>query len=472
MSSGARVAGVAICLLMAIARATPAGDETRLERADALLSAPEGYAQAIRLYRELLAEQPSAREVRRRLARVLSWRRSFDESLTEYDRLLADNSADLGARVERAELISWKGDYQAAEAEFAAILQTDPANARAARGLARVYRWWGRPAAADPAYARALELEADPEAQAEWDELRSPYRPLIRLLSEGFGDTDEFKLAALRVEARVFADLETLLRASLGVVRASHPQQRVPVPVRSSHDRDLATELALGVERELTLRLKGIAEAGLRAWSHAADRPFGRARLEFEWTPGTSLGLEIESADFVDMVQSFEALQRDIRYTHGGFSMWRSLTPLLEAWWRVDLARLTDGNTRSAADGSLSYRPWSDRPLLLHMRANALSYSDRSLAYYDPELDLGWEVALEHALSLGAGVELEYAGGIGLARSRDLAGSESGAIWSLEGALSWQRGLWSASLRGTLHFSQRSSRYGSRQGRLVIERKL
>lgn len=464
-----RILLLLVLLLGPLATTAPAAqlDDARLGRAMELLASAEGYTEAERLFREVLAEDPSNRSARLYLARLLSWTGRMAESLAEYDRLVGSDSADREVRLERAEVLSWDGRYVRAESEFQSVLKGEPENPRALRGLARIYLWSGSLLRADAMYARALEQENDPKAQREWADLRSTFRPQAELRSESLSDNARFDMDQHRTRFEWPIGLRTRLGGHVGVVRVSHPQDDVPLAIRSPNDRDRATELALFIEQSFSDHWRAELEAGLRDWKYATDRPFGHVKLEFSPNSGTAVGFHVERTDQLDISDSFEALQENIRQTGLRLSVWKSLGVQLEGYGSVELNEITDGNQRRAVNGSLSYRPWPERELWLHVYGNYMEYRDAALEYYDPKNEIASALGFEHHVPLHATLNFEYGVGLGMGRTRTRVDVDSGYLLNAESRLTWKWKLWSGSLGGELSRSQRSSHY--RQTRLHLE---
>lgn len=446
-----------------------AGDslsDPRLDRAASQLGSPEGYPEAIRLYREVLVEHPDAIEVRIPLARVLSWDRRLDEAIAEYDRARAQQPDRRDVRIERAEVLSWKGAYEEALAELVAVLGEDPANGRAARAIARIHRWSGRTLAADRAYERALAIEEDAELRGEWASLRGTgTRPDAGLLPRRAWDSDEFERQDLYVQSQWARDLATRIALRLGVVRAEHPQERADPRVRGAHDHARAKEISARVEHRYDDHTRLVAAIGHRQWNRLPDRPWGRLRVELAPREATSVSVELERADQIDLTDSFEAAAEGLQHTTLRGTLWAELAPRIELWGEAEASRITDDNDRAALDASLSWRTpaWqalgANHSLLAGLLGSALTYSDESPAYYDPKLDLGASLALYHEVAVTDRLRLRYGGGYGWGRTRERTVTESGSIGHLRGELEAHHGPWRLEVEAARYFSQRSGRY-------------
>jgi tetratricopeptide (TPR) repeat protein len=450
--------GVLAAALVLVALAARAGEpDPRVAEADALLADAHGFARAVELYRAALADAPGDRLVRQRLARVLAWSERYDESIAEYDRLLAEaQPSDGSLELERAEVLSWAGRSAEAVAGFESVLARDPPSARAARGLARAYRWSGRSAAADRAYERALALEEDAEARREWTTLRAGFPPRAGAESELYADSEEFRRIAARASASSFPDLDTLLLARAGVLDLRGPRVAGEPGLAR---RDRGGELVLGVRRALGERVQAELELGARLFREAGAVPLAKGRLQVTFTRAAVLGLEVDHRDALDRTDSVAALEDGIRDTTVRLTLWKGLPRRLELFAEAQAGALSDSNLRSAAAATLSWQPWAERELRLHVGGGYLGYTRRSELYYDPDYDLSGLVGVSHRERLPHRLELdlEARGGFGAARQDGVRGR--GPAYEVAGSLAWRVGAVRLALRASRAQSQRESSY-------------
>jgi tetratricopeptide (TPR) repeat protein len=460
---------VALAAWLAAASASAADD--RLERADGLLGSAEGYPEAIALYREVLAETTARAGVRLRLARVLAWSGDLDASIIELDALVETTPNDVGLRVERGEVLSWKGDYTRALADLEGVLREDPGQARAARGIARIHRWSGRMRAADRAYARALELEDDGEARAEWEAMLRPYRPRAGIETTYFSDSSDFDRRSVRMTYSGFQDIETRVSASLARIDIGHSQDQVPAAIASRRDTDRALELALRLDGTLDAGPRMTLELGGQDWELADTALFARGHVEVQKPWLGALALHVVHEGFGGLSSSFEAVQNDVDYTGVAASLYRQVTQRVGLYGRLEAGAISDSNSRQSLHGSASYQPSTARELSLSLGLSHSRYADASPLYYSPESDTGVEVGLRHRMPLGSRLSLEYAGALGYNDTDERMVSEAGTQWSAEAGVTWDGPVWAIALEYRVSYSQRSSRYHYSQGLLRIERR-
>jgi hypothetical protein len=462
-----------LAAVLALLRVTAAAAEPdlRVAEADALLADASGFARAVELYRAALGQAPEDREVRLRLARVLAWSQRYDESIAEYDVLRAapqpseavpGQAAQRGAaerselELERAEVLSWAGRNAEAVAGFEAALARDPESARAARGLARAHRWSGRAAAADRAYGRALALEEDPEARREWAALRAGFPPRTGAEAELYADSEDFRRIASSASASFFPDLDTLVLGRARVLDLRGPRVAA-APGLPREDR--GGELALVLRRALVERLEAELELGARIFREAGAFPVARGRLQYTTARGAVVGLEVDHRDALDRTDSVAALEDGLRDTTTRITLWQGLPRRLELFADAQVGALDDSNLRSAAAATLSWQPWAERELRLHLGGGYLGYTDRSDLYYDPDRDLSGLVGVSHreALPFRLVVDLEARGGYGAAKQDGVRGR--GPAYEVAGSLAWRVGNARVALRASRAHSQRESSY-------------
>jgi tetratricopeptide (TPR) repeat protein len=457
--------------LLALALPAPAEiarDEERLGRADALLAEKSGWDEAVAIYRALADEDPSWVAPRRQLARVLAWRGDYEESLALYDALLTASEPPADAAIERAEVLSWAGRSAEAQAAFEAVLAERPADPRAARGLARVHRWAGERSRADEWYRRALAAEEDPEARAEWIALRSELVRGPGARARFYRDSDDFTY--LRSEARFELDLDfdTRLRMASGTTRASLDEWPAGARLAGEPEEDRGYDARLAVERRLARRWKGLLEVGGRAWEHGDARPLVKAALEWSPDERTAIAMELRHDDLLERSFSLASVLRGIGDTTFAASSWRQLSPRFEAWAGSEASLLTDGNAQGSLSGSLSFKPWPERQVLVGVSAGGGGYRNASPYYYSPELDTSATLSAQGRLPvLGPLVfAFDVGGGAGYAVEKGESGF--GPAYRAKGGLAWSRGGLTASFDIAHSQSVRSTEYRSDEIQLSL----
>jgi hypothetical protein len=441
-------------LLAAVA--VQAAADPRVDEADALLADRSGYERAASLYREALVTAPEDTRVRRKLARVLSWSERYDESIAEYDALVAASPDDLDLGTERAEMLSWAGRSEEALAGFDAVLAAAPDHARAAAGRARCLRWAGRAAEADRAYARALKLEDDPELREEWAVLRSGYEPRGRGEFEYFEDSDDLVRWSAGAHASVFLDLDTRLTLRAGYLQVEHAYPGAPPGLPAE---DHAPEAAALLRHVFDERWAGELELGVRHWNEAGVEPLVGARLEYTSARVGAVALGVDHRGALDRTASLAAQEAGIDDTSLRTTWWRGYPHGLESFVELQTGFLSDSNLRIGTGANLTWKPWEERPLHLHLSASYLGYTRKSDLYYDPSADVSallsatWRRPLVGSLVF----DVDAGGGFGHARQDGVTGT--GPSYRAAAGLSWQIGLLRFGLHGSHARSQRREVY-------------
>lgn len=460
----------AALLALGLLAALPAGaaePDPRVVQANARLGDPETWPEAIRLYREVLEEEPARHDVRIRLARVLAWSEQHEEALAAYDRVLEAQPDHPEAPVERAEVLSWEGRYDEAEAAFTSLLEADPRNARAARGLARTHAWSGRILSADAAYERALALEDDPELRAERRRLAGE-RPDVGLRSDWLEDSEQYTRRESFLEGSLPLGLRTRLFGHVGIIAIR--QTDFGEFGSSPHEGDRAIDAALGLERRFTDALKAAFTLGARSWRHAPDRPYLRGRLEYSPSSRTWLQLAVSHEDHLDRAQSRSSTAENVRGTYASLGLWRQLTPGVETFAQAQLGWLNDGNRMRSGYAELTVRPFAALETRVVWDGNLLSYSHREDAYYSPNLSVSSGLGLRHRFRLHAVLALELGARGGWGYAREAVLRADGPEWGGHAALEWSPGAWRVRLEARYGQTQRSIAYDTARVGLQLVR--
>lgn len=452
------VALVSLLAPIAPAHGASARDEQRRARADALLADESGWEEAIAIYRELVAADPDWVAPRLGLARVLGWRGDYAEALAHFDRLAAGPSPPADLAIERAEILSWAGRTGEAAAAFETLLDANPNDARAARGLARTNRWAGERSRADRWYTRALSLEEDGDAR---EEQRTMRRELRRDLAGGFHaffDSQDFSY--YRTDSRFARDIgfDTRLYASSANFFVAHARE-AEAPLDGAPENTNGFEGRLGVERRLGPRWKATLEAGGRSWDHADAVPVARGTLEFDPVENTSLGLELGYEDLLERSYSLESVLENVHRGGGKVSVWRQVTPWLEAYAEAGAGLLSDANRDWFAGASAAWRPFAETDVRVALALDAASYQDDSDFYYSPELDLGATLSLAGRIPIHGGLAFTFDVGGGGGLSRELGLTETGPAYRTKAGFAYRRGGFALAVDGARSQSVRALAY-------------
>lgn len=421
------------------ARAESPRDTERFERAGALLENESGWADAIAIYRELVAVDPTWTEPRLQLARVLAWRGDYAESLALYEQLDAETPRPPEIAIERAEVLSWAGRSAEATSAFEALLEAHPDDARAARGAARNYRWAGERGRSDRWYTHALALADDREAREEQLALRSELKSEVVGRARAFFDSDDFSYYG--TDSRVARDLDfdTRFFASSATFFLSHDREE-GAPLYGDPDELRGFEGRLGVERRIDARWKGMLEAGGRYWEHADAVPLARGVVEYEPRENVSFAFEAAHDDMLERSYSLESVLKNVRRTSGKLSAWSQLAPSLEGYAETGGAFMSDSNAELFAGGSLSWKPVERYDVRLALAIDASGYSEYTEYYYAPELDLGSTFSVIGKLPIHGGLAFTFDVGGGGGLSREQGATETGPAYRTKAGFAYRRG--------------------------------
>jgi len=454
-------AGALLVLATSPTLAQPVADEAlprdlRMIEANSLLDEKDRYDRAISLYREVLADDPADDEARLWLARVLSWKGSTEASLVEYDFLLAGPNATREIAIERAEVLSWGGRYEDAEAAFLALLAEQPDDARAARGLARVYLWSGRKREAQQAFERALALEEDPDARQELDELTRGLGASGDVNSRYFSDSDGFELTAVTATSSFDWSFDTRLLLSATYTRIDQEADLLGRTFGAN-----GFDALFGVEHSPIPGLRLSVEVGGRYWDEADDHFLARVRGQWSLPSNTALGFELEQGDFLSRSDSFEAVIAGLEATSLRGTVWQGYAGGFSTFFYLDTAFVSDGNTRVTGGGNGAWRPFREHELELGAALGVLTFTERSLLYYDPNVDFSASVSAKGFYPIPRlpwlGIDAEVRIGLGYAEQAGLEGF--GFTYSVAGGPKIRRDGYWLSFTAARMQSQRTSTY-------------
>jgi Tfp pilus assembly protein PilF len=440
---------VAVCSLMfvlalSVSAQTPptnphAAAEAAFNRGDVEAS--------LKMYDEILAQNPNDVAALIRSAQFLSWRQQFAESVRRYERAIALDPKNSFAQMERAKVLSWSKRLPEALAAFRAIVTADPNNLEAQMGVARVLSWGGDQAAARTAYLRILERNPNnadaalgvaqtyawtgdqPNARV-WYSKVLQIEPSRRDAEVGLayidlaeGDRTAASMRASALEKRYPSDKDVReLRSAVN--HASAPTFRAVLDhaddveenevdyfgVESGFALPRRADLTLGyghttltdaLEREGTVQ-QGFVSLGLRpapgqritlrAGAEILERTNGSNTTKpiglFSW--GIGLGRKVEGR--------LEAERRSVRYTTtaldngimvDAYSASILVTPIpsIRLTGAGGVWRFSDTNERTNADAGLSY-VWPVKSVRIETGYAYHTFTyDKSLGhgYYDPE---------------------------------------------------------------------------------------
>ena len=439
--------------------------DLRVIEANALLEDRKSWDRAVELYRAALADDPEDLEARIWLARVLSWDKRYDEAFAQYYELLDRTPTSKEVRTEYAEVLSWAGRYDESEKIFQALLAEDPESRRAALGLARVYKWSGRTRQAQRAYERVLATGEDEEIRGELDEIESEagFGTHAKADSDFVSDSDDFQM--FRTGARGSTDLNPETRV---LVRAGYT--KVSNSLALGRDHSDGFDLLAGVHRVLGKGLTMSIQAGARRWSSSPNTALAHAELQYTPSPRTAAGFQLDYGDFLERSLSLDAVLQGVNETRGRVWLWRELTDSIQGYAYFEASYLSDSNARISGGLSTEWNPWRDWPVSFGVGLNTMSYTSRSLLYYDPSLDLAAVVFSHGGFELHRNFDFDLRVSIGVGHARESGVAATGLTYSVEGGPAWHYDAWQVGLVGRYSQTIRGTTYTSQSVGVTLGR--
>lgn len=248
---GWRKIGAAI-LLAASATCVAAAQEVSLQHAQRLAWSRH-FAEAERVYRQLLRRSPHSRDVRIGLANVLLWEGRYRQARAMFLDLESERPGDVEVAEGAATAAYWQGDFRSAEREFRTI---------------------GTPAALRE--LRQIEMAA---------------RGSDRLLVDGVSDDQPYRLWRSAIETSIFSDPLTRWDVSAGFYRADNPTFGI---IRNEPFVTITNELGLPWQR-LTLT----TNAGALRWPDGTTRPIGGIAAALRISRASSIRAAIEHRELL-----------------------------------------------------------------------------------------------------------------------------------------------------------------------------
>jgi len=452
-------------LLAAAPQAAEPSPDPRVAEANALLDSRGEWDRALGLYRDALRDHPEDYSARVWLARLLSWDGKYDDASAEYERLIEAGYEPVLMRTERAEVLSWAGQYRQAESAFQAVLVEKPDDARAERGLARVYRWSNRLALAERAYFRALEIEDDPEAARELQELQARRGTRGESRNHGFTDNDDMIVWSSEAWAASDLDFDTRLLASARFSRVELDRRRPQIDLGSGPVDDPRPTSAegfsflIGFERDLLPTLKLRAEGGMRTWTHASDHGLARLNLELQANEATTLSFGVDYDDMLAESISLDAVLAGLDHTSLRTTLYHALAQDSGIFGYLEGGFVSDGNRRLAFGASYEVPVWKPLGLFAGAGGSFERYFRNGTDYYDPSVDVSAEAQMRMSVDVLGFADLEARAALGFGHAKQDGVAGSGLNFGVSGGPVLHYGAWWGSAVAAYGESQRSRAY-------------
>jgi hypothetical protein len=189
-------------------------------------------------------------------------------------------------------------------------------------------------------------------------------------------------------------------------------------------------------------------EAGARRWSSSPNTALAHAELQYTPSPRTSAGFQLDYGDFLERSLSLDVVLFGVNETRGRAWLWRELADAVEGYAYFEASYISDSNARLSGGLSAEWRPWSDWPLSFGLGMNTMSYTNRSLLYYSPSLDLTAVAFTRGGFELHRNFDFDLRLSLGVGHARELAVASTGLTYSVEGGPSWHYDAWQVGVVG------------------------
>ena len=171
------------------------------------------------------------------------------------------------------------------------------------------------------------------------------------------------------------------------------------------------------------------------------------------------MGVELDYGDFLERSLSLDSVLFGVHETRGRSWLWRELSASTSAYGYFEASYLSDSNARVAGGGSAEWTPWSERPLQVGVGIHAMTYTSRSLLYYDPKLDVAATLFGHGAWKLHRTLDFDLRLAVGVGHARVSGVSSTGLSYSVEGGPAWHYDAWLVSVVGRHSQTIRKSPY-------------
>ncbi|HEX4824605.1 MAG TPA: tetratricopeptide repeat protein [Candidatus Polarisedimenticolaceae bacterium] len=402
----------ASALLLALFLATTARAD--IASADAAFD-DDDHVQALKLYDEVLAEDPSNVHALLRSGMLLSWDKKYDDALARYERALTREPKNPDVLLERGKVFLWSKRYDEAIDSYAKVLEQRPHDAWALLGTAQAYAWRGRSAEARPFYVRAVEADPDlkdariglayadletgnapaareaaaalavkypddPEVKALNEAAKKSSAAWVQVGYEHLDDSDENRMNGYIAEGGFGFATRFDLRFGY-----RHDDFNGPVP--GNADANGTADLLYGVlgwdprprqRGELRLGAARLTDSG------GNDRTTAIGGLSYSFPIGTWTGRA--GAAYDPFLYSPQILDNDIDVTSVTFSAAGLASKHVQVEAGAGYGHFSDGNTRLNADAGAWYVwTWPARRLLAGGVVRYLDFADDlNHGYFDP----------------------------------------------------------------------------------------
>jgi tetratricopeptide (TPR) repeat protein len=153
----------AVSLYEQIVAANPS-DTFSLKRLGLLYSWDNRLEDSIGAYRKALAVDPVDDEAKRELAKINSWAGHFAEAEAGYQELIAAHPEDATLKLDQARILGWQNRFAEARAIYEPLIAAKDHPIEAAVGMGDISAWAGNLPEAERWYRQVLKADPDNEA--------------------------------------------------------------------------------------------------------------------------------------------------------------------------------------------------------------------------------------------------------------------------------------------------------------------
>lgn len=373
--------------------ATASGEEV-LELAKAYTGLG-AYEPAIELYQVYLKANPNDTVARRNYARVLSWDRRYDEAQRQYELVLKADPNRPDVRLEYAQALTYDREYVPAIRTLRALTNiSDSPRAylyedvppQAHFRLGQIYRWFGWRDTAAEQQNTALSLDSGlTDAHRELQRARY-YLPGSSIEARYTNEVNSNDFSTRRADLSGEHWLSSRLAVNGGVGRHHFEQRSFTADANVAH-----VGAALRQNDRLTYR----GRLGATFWEGGdlGVRPYfgfgavflpniqSRAAIDYNhydliYDVSNIFTLAPRNEPRLNDPLSIDDLRAHYDWDSGGF-----LSYLLDGSY----GRISDGNSRQAAHGMVSFRLFKEPFVAIKADGRVLSYDQRSSRYWSPD---------------------------------------------------------------------------------------
>lgn len=351
--------------------------------------------------KQLLQEETEDDRRRLEVANQLLWAKQYREAMRVFREIIADDPAELNAHVGLGEALLYIDDYSAAGRVFQHVLAADPNNLRARYGMAQIYAYGGKiqdSAAALKELKQVLSLSfTHVPAYETYGDLTREMGRSLNPFSQSHMDSDRYARFTVGTDYRYpVGDRTTLIgNYRYDVVQQQIRRRYLESDYASWFGRDwTGRSYEFGIRQRLNSTVQ--AQASLGGTNFNGGRSYVNASASLDFSPRRnhlfSVGYEREPAIF--FLNTVMVLGAGLYGNRFQFAHQYSFRPQWEFTQNFQYTRLTSNHKYDAPDNTLrqasaTLRYKLSRDFSLGTGYSWVGFRDRSPIYYSPRGDHG-----------------------------------------------------------------------------------